>query len=606
MADPDNYNVFAPKNALRRTPPNRNKPPSRGPTPLRSTPQASSPKDVMSMDVSPLQEQEQGRELQRPMTSPLRNLESDDTIDGPQTQPTPTTTSRHLHVSITPRASTVEPVTPSFIRTASSIPNTSVRRRLTTPHAIRGYSNRPTPHKNQGKRRNSRFAAEDDDIFQALKQFSKITAPKSKPFIHTPKAITPKAVSARRQTLEGIRLSRDLNAVSSDEETDPVRPPRLSNVSLRLIGKRLTIRDNQEAEEDDDVEISPPPQLSTPMRDSGDDDDELKSGGIETPRFEVARRAVGENDRRFSFLPNMADRFADFGDVVMDDSIVQEPGGEHVREVFEGESFAVEGEGMEGLSFADHTVDLNMAEGDVSNFFNAQGMGLPDDETDFRLEQVEISPPSEPVGNEDEDEEDLPDITNEISSIPPSPPADDLEPFMGSDFGEEEDEEDDDGPPPFQPDDDGGLRADVQPRLAKKPRGKKELPLSVHGIPYPSLSSKVIKSIIARTSKQKISKEALAMIVSASEAYFENLGEDLGSFAKHAKRKTVEEGDVLQVLRRHRLLNNKTTVFSLANQYLPRELLQDIRIQVPQKNLPKQRRRRGVDDSMADETIEEE
>ncbi|KAF3138427.1 hypothetical protein TWF594_007245 [Orbilia oligospora] len=600
MSDPDNYNIFAPKNALRRTPPTNNKPPSRGPTPLPSTPQVSSPKDMhmLSRDVSPL------NEPLRPMTSPLRNLDSDD-IDGPQTQPTPTTTSRHLHVSITPRASTVEPVTPSFSRIASSIPNTSVRRRLTTPHAIRGYSNRPTPHKNQGKRRNSRFAAEDDDIFQALKQFSKITAPKSKPFIPTPKAITPKAVSERRRTLEGIRLNRDLNAVSSDEEADPIRPPRLSNVSLRLIGKRLTIRDNHEAEEDDDVEISPPPQLSTPLRDSGDDDD-LKSGGIETPRFEVARRAVGENDRRFSFLPNMADRFADFGDVVMDDSIIQEAGGEHIVEVFEGESFAVEGDGMEGLSFADHTIDLNAPEEDVSGLFNAQGMGIPDDETDFRLEQVEISPPSEPIGN-GEETEDLAEITNEVSSPPPPRPDDDMEPvFMGSDFDDEEDEDDDDDPPPFQPDDNISLRTTARPSTTGKRRGRKELPLSVHGIPYPSLSTKVIKSIIARTSKQKISKEALAMITSASEAYFENLGEDLGSFAKHAKRKTVEEGDVLQVLRRHRLLNDKTTVFSLANQYLPRELLQDIKIQVPQKNLPKQRRRRGFDDSMADEMIEEE
>ncbi|KAK6522116.1 hypothetical protein TWF281_002682 [Arthrobotrys megalospora] len=599
MSDPDNYNIFAPKNALRRTPPSRKtKTPSRGPTPLRSTPQAapSTPNDI---DVSPLQEP------LRSLTSPIRNIDSDD-IDGPQTQPTPTTTSRHLHVSITPRASTVEPVTPSYIhRPSSSIPNTSVRRRLTTPHAIRGYSNRPTPHKNQGKRRNSRFAAEDDDIFQALKQFSKITAPKSKPFIPTPKAITPKAVSARRQTLDGIRLNRDLNAVSSDEEVDHIRPPRLSNVSLKLIGKKLTISGNHEAEEDEDVEISPPPQLSTPLRDSGDDDDEMKSGGIETPRFEVARRAVADSDRRFSFLPNMADRFADFGDVVMDDSIVQEPGGEQLMEVFEGESFAVGGDGMEGLSFADHTVDLNLPEGDVSNFFDAQAMGIPDDETDFRLEQVEISPPSEPVGEEETG--DLPEITNEISSPPPHhPPADDLEPvFMESDFDEEEDEEeDDDGPPPFQAGDHNIRSTQAQPGLPRKPRSKKELPLSIHGIPYPSLPPKVIKSIIARTSKQKVSKEALAIIAAASEAYFENLGEDLGSFARHAKRKTVEEGDVLQVLRRHRLLNDKTTVFSLASQYLPRELMQDIRIQVPRKNLPKQRRRRGADDSMADESID--
>lgn len=44
---------------------------------------------------------------------------------------------------------------------------------------------------------------------------------------------------------------------------------------------------------------------------------------------------------------------------------------------------------------------------------------------------------------------------------------------------------------------------------------------------------------------------------------------------------------------RHRLVNDKNTVFSLASQYLPRELLQEIKIQVPKKNVIKQHRRRA-------------
>ncbi|KAF3930218.1 hypothetical protein ABW20_dc0103526 [Dactylellina cionopaga] len=592
MSDAD---VFAPRRALRRTPPAGSKVISRGPTPARS-----SPKPVTPKDVSPVSRFSSQEPVQRSMTSPIRDS-NDSYVQVPAS-------SNSLAVaSLTPRASTVEPVTPSYVRPSSSVGGTSLRRKALTPHAIRGYSNRPTPHKNQGKRRNSRFAGEDDDIFQTLKQFSRLTAPTTKPFIPTPKAITPKAASTRRKTLDGIRLNRDLNIVSSDEESEVIRPPRLSNVSLKLIGKNINVLGNEEYDDGDD-DISPPPQFTSPlMKDEDDEATGTVNGG--TPRFEVARRAVADNDRRMSFVPNPFDRFRDFEDVVMDESIIgdgipQEVGGFDDQPSFELD----QEEGMEGLSFADRTADLH---GDVSNFFDPQAIGIPDDDTDFRLEQVEIPEP----GAEGE----LPGLVNDDSSPPP----------LSGDFPApagfiDSDVDDNDGIPfdyndpiPFE----SGLRSahdkksrpinlsgeeeEGNSRPAKKPRTKKELPLSAHGIPYPSLPPRVIKSIIARTSKQKLSKEALALIVQASEQYFENLGEDLGSFARHAKRKTVEEGDVLQVLRRHRLLNDKTTVFSLANQYLPRELLQDIKIQVPKKNLPKQRRRR-VRDEEGDETVEVE
>ncbi|EPS36840.1 hypothetical protein H072_9644 [Dactylellina haptotyla CBS 200.50] len=598
MSDAD-FNPFAPRATLRRSPPaggkgsgnsNRSKTPvaasrglTRSITPKAPTPREATPRDATPKVATPQSDTRESSQepVLRSMTSPIRD------IDISFSQPT-ISSSRHLAVSLTPRASTVEPVTPSYIRPSSSVAGTSLRRKATTPHAIRGYSNRPTPHKNQGKRRNSRFAGEDDDIFQALKQFSKITAPTSKPFIPTPKAITPKAATSRRRTLEGIRLNRDLDAVSSEEDESAIRAPRLSNVSLKLMGRNFSINAHDDDEDDEDIS---PPQLTSPLMKDNDDDE--ATGTVNgTPRFEVARRAVADNDRRMSFLPNAFDRFADFDDVVMDDSVIQEQLPSDVG--FEQSSFAVE---QEGLSFADQTADLN---GDVSNFFDPQGMGISDDETDFRLEQVDISALAE----------EPPELINDDSSPPPF--AGGLEPgFVDSDF----DEEDGEGRPLHLQ---AGLQSalgrrplnlgdnddddEMDSRPAKRPRTKKELPLSSYGIPYPSLPPRVIKAIIARTSKHKLSKEALNMIVSASNSYFENLGEDLGSFARHAKRKTVEEGDVLQVLRRHRLLNDKTTVFSLANQYLPRELLQDIRIQVPKRNEVKPRRRRAQDE--ADESME--
>ena len=81
------------------------------------------------------------------------------------------------------------------------------------------------------------------------------------------------------------------------------RPPRLSNISLKLIGDARA--------EDDDEELSPAPALSSPSKELDD-------------AAEVARRAVFDKDRRASFLPDQFDRFADFMDARLDDSLIQQ------------------------------------------------------------------------------------------------------------------------------------------------------------------------------------------------------------------------------------------------------------------------------------------
>ncbi|KAF3941356.1 hypothetical protein ABW19_dt0204577 [Dactylella cylindrospora] len=329
----------------------------------------------------------------------------------------------------------------------------------------------------------------------------------------------------------------------------------------------------------DDDEMPTPPQLTSPLKDEEHTDTFLGTPG------EVARRAVADNDRRASFAPDPFDRFRIFDNVDMgDDSVMQGVEGfQQIAYDDEDEDGFAGGDAMEGLSFADITADMR-PEDDVSNFFNAQG--LQDEETDFRLEHEGTR-------------EKPPELINDDSSPPPGLGMGGVG-FVDSDF-------DSDEPIPLgeegraasrRPDaqQDGGVAKSVRKRT------KKELPVSAYGIPYPSLPPRVVKAIIGRSTKTKLSKEALQYIMAVSETYFENLGEDLGSFARHAKRRTVEEADVLQVLKRHRLLNDKTTVFSLANQYLPRELLQDVRIQVPRKNLPKQRRRRAAEEDEGDDT----
>ena len=85
---------------------------------------------------------------------------------------------------------------------------------------------------------------------------------------------------------------------------------------------------------------------------------------------------------------------------------------------------------------------------------------------------------------------------------------------------------------------------------------KKKVKLSKHGLPYPSLPAGVVKKLattFARTSgnsKAKINKETLDAIMQASDWFFEQVSDDLGAYAKHAGRKTIDESDILAIMAR--------------------------------------------------------
>jgi histone H3/H4 len=67
----------------------------------------------------------------------------------------------------------------------------------------------------------------------------------------------------------------------------------------------------------------------------------------------------------------------------------------------------------------------------------------------------------------------------------------------------------------------------------------------------------VVKRLAARfaragsAKKAKISKEALAAVEQASEWFFEQASEDLATYAKHAGRRTIDESDVMTLMRRY-------------------------------------------------------
>ncbi|KAB5560177.1 centromere kinetochore component CENP-T-domain-containing protein [Coniochaeta sp. 2T2.1] len=143
-------------------------------------------------------------------------------------------------------------------------------------------------------------------------------------------------------------------------------------------------------------------------------------------------------------------------------------------------------------------------------------------------------------------------------------------------------------------------RAAAAGKVKKKKETRKT---SKHGIVYPQLPPAVVKRLaqtFAKTSgvKGKISPDAMAAIQQASEWFFESAGDCLGEYAKHAGRKTIDESDVLLLMRRQRVVNSSTTPFSLAQRFLPRELLQEMRMPppAPVKKSRARRARAGDDD----------
>ncbi|UNI24249.1 hypothetical protein JDV02_010012 [Purpureocillium takamizusanense] len=149
----------------------------------------------------------------------------------------------------------------------------------------------------------------------------------------------------------------------------------------------------------------------------------------------------------------------------------------------------------------------------------------------------------------------------------------------------------------------------VEQKASRAASRKPQKRISKHGIEYPSLPPSFVKRV-AQTALQssglsnpRISADTLTALTQASEWYFEQLGDDLGAYARHAKRKTIEESDVATLMGRQRQIGSDVTLFSLAQKHLPRELLQDLRMPLPRPaKLRRAKRSRGERDDDEDAT----
>lgn len=165
---------------------------------------------------------------------------------------------------------------------------------------------------------------------------------------------------------------------------------------------------------------------------------------------------------------------------------------------------------------------------------------------DLNFPSPAAPPLEDPTGGDMNDMEDFELSTAQL----PQAPSDDDDNDVGGDFGFGLE-----FPPAASPSESpgivgGGVRDEATPAQGKQKK------ISRHGIPVPNLPAGVVKKLATRFarsgagSKAKINKATLAAIEQASSWYFEQASQDLAAYSKHAGRRTIDESDVITLLRR--------------------------------------------------------
>jgi histone H3/H4 len=202
------------------------------------------------------------------------------------------------------------------------------------------------------------------------------------------------------------------------------------------------------------------------------------------------------------------------------------------------------------------------------------GLQMPEgvgDQTTFVLSEPGDAAPTSPLeertvtgvvaGNDGETEEPPVLFGDNYDDDDDDMPNEPLEPFDPI----PEDVPDDDDPDDEIPEEHEDVTGDVAeattttevPRLRRDPKARlKRKRISRFGVEYPPLPPSFVKKV-AQTALQssglsnpRISADTLTALTQASEWFFEQLGDDLAAYSDHARRKTIEESDVVTLMRR--------------------------------------------------------
>ncbi|KAI3537161.1 hypothetical protein CABS03_08822 [Colletotrichum abscissum] len=379
-----------------------------------------------------------------------------------------------------------------------------------------------------------------------------------------------------------------------------------ASLPIRTVNRRGTVYDDDD--DDDELPIDRP-RLSLPLDVEDDDEDELVAPELsqidENATIEFPRRAYVDQPSRMSLGSARLSEFRNYGGLDDDD----DDRGEGFFPAFE--VGALDEEGREPEDTLDRAEEEDLRRQTLASARDSDfGFEVPvdaDNQTTFMMAVDGQSSPARP----------LPEITDEQPSLNIAPVDDEPAVPLDEDLGFGNSYYDMRSSTPIEPTEatQGGLDGQTevsatQQEQEQRPRKtKRGVKLSKYNVEYPSLPPAVVKRLantFAKSSgigKTKISPDTLAEIQRASDWFFEQLGDDLSAYAKHAKRKTIDESDMLTLMRRYvqRQTSSTTTPFSLAHRHLPRELLQELRMPKPLPPAEPRKKRRRVTDGGQEE-----
>ncbi|EAQ89824.1 hypothetical protein CHGG_06443 [Chaetomium globosum CBS 148.51] len=351
--------------------------------------------------------------------------------------------------------------------------------------------------------------------------------------------------------------------------------------------------------DDDDEELPKRPRLSLPIGDEDDDDsDDIQphrsvvfddDNNFTLQSIEMPRRAISEQPGgRFSMgSTRMSDYF-------------------NMNDMLHSEDIGVDSGFFPPTAVLDDGITMGLEELPSPERLDSDDRRDFGRESDFGLEipAGEINESTFMIAPQVEESPDRPQVDDD------QPMYDDFAPLVDQ-RSDDFDDEDLLGEVPGLEDeavksrtaalqDETGFETTNITRVEARGPVKRTIKISKYGIEYPSLPPAVVKRLAQNFAKAggikgKITPDAMKSIMQASDWFFEQMSEDLQAYAKHAGRKTIDESDVLTLMKRQRQINPNTTPFALAQRNLPRELLQELRM--PPPVIPKKRRKiKGVDD----------
>ncbi|KAJ5357994.1 hypothetical protein N7541_005152 [Penicillium brevicompactum] len=425
----------------------------------------------------------------------------------------------HTRYPLTP-SRLVTAATPGTQRSASRFtPRSRAAGAPSTPHGLRARQQRAANTPGRDRRRSGR--AQRETTFDILRNLGRALAPVSQPIQSSPQE-QPEPVEEPLDEFEQL-------------DNEPlVEPPRLS----------LPIQGSSSGDDETSPEMRPP-RMSLAI---GEDDMDMTYQSVEYPRRETSIR----DRERLSMMSRAGRISGDFEETRLESDDAEET----------------------GLIGEDEEATM-MSGGDFDRGGETEDLGR------FHFDLNFPSPVAAPLDDPIDGGDDMEDFALSTADIQPAPVESDDD-DVGGDFGFGIDFP----PAAASPSESPGLVGGGL-RDQEAPVQGKEKKISRHGIPIPNLPAGVVKKLATRFarskagSKAKINKATLAAIEQASSWYFEQASQDLAAYSKHAGRKTIDESDVITLLKRQRHITKSTTVFSLAQKHLPKELQQDMRLAMP-------------------------